>query len=137
MPREFPRSRRVGEAIQRILSEALAARIRDPRLSGVTITQVEVSRDLAVARVFYAVLGRDSSAGEVAAGLHAAQGFFRSAVARELRVRKVPELRFRHDDAIARAQSLDQLIRQAVEADSAAKPEPTTVDDEQRLDHDR
>ncbi|GIK34135.1 MAG: ribosome-binding factor A [Gammaproteobacteria bacterium] len=136
MPREFPRSRRVGEAIQRILSEALAARIRDPRLSGVTITQVEVSRDLAVARVFYAVLGGSTPAGEVAAGLHAAQGFFRSAVARELRVRKVPELRFRHDDAIARAQSLDQLIRTAVDTDSAARPEPA-VDDEQRLDHER
>lgn len=136
MAREFPRSRRVGEAIQRILAEALAARIRDPRLSGVTVTQVEVSRDLAVARVFYAVLSGDTPAGEIAAGLQAAQGFLRTSVARELRVRKVPELRFLHDDALARAQSLDSLIQQAVAADSAPKAEPAS-DPGHLLDHDR
>lgn len=136
MPREFPRSRRVGEAIQRILGEALAARIRDPRLIGVTITQVEVSRDLSVARVFYAVLGRDAPPDEIEAGLRAAHGFLRSAIARELRVRKVPELRFRHDDALAKAQSLDRLIEQAVALSSPGKTEQVSNAGHQ-ADHDQ
>lgn len=121
MPREFPRSRRVEEAIQRILSEALAGSIRDPRLAGVTVTQVEVSRDLAVARIYYAVLGGEASAPEIAKGLEAASGFLRSAVARELRVRKVPELRFRPDEALARARSLEALIDRAMGAKATSE----------------
>ncbi|MCC7329836.1 MAG: 30S ribosome-binding factor RbfA [Gammaproteobacteria bacterium] len=122
MPREFPRSRRVEEAIQRILSEALAASARDPRLAGVTVTQVEVSRDLAVARVYYAVLGGAAPPEDTAAGLQAASGFLRSRVARELQVRKVPELRFRPDDALARARSLEDLIQKAVDSDAGRPP---------------
>jgi ribosome-binding factor A len=130
MPREFLRSRRVEEAIQRILSEALAGKIRDPRLAGVTVTQVEVSRDLSLARVYYAVLGGDAASDAIAAGLQAASGFLRSAVARELRVRKVPELRFHHDEALARARSLEDLIGRAVAGDAAAASAGSGTGDE-------
>ncbi len=129
MPREFLRSRRVEEAIQRILSEALAGRIRDPRLAGVTVTEVEASRDLAVARVYYTVLGGEVPAAEVAAGLQAASGFLRSAVAQELRVRKVPELRFHPDEALARARSLEDLIGQAMAGEDQPGPQPANPED--------
>jgi ribosome-binding factor A len=114
MPREFPRSRRVEEAIQRILSEAIAGRVRDPRLSGVIVTNVSVSRDLSVARVYYSLLSGELPGPEIGKGLQAASGFLRTALAGELRVRHVPELRFYPDEALARSRSLEALIEQAV-----------------------
>lgn len=120
MPREFPRSRRVEEAIQRILSEVLASKARDPRLASVTITEVSVSRDLSVARVYYSLLSGDPISPEIGDALGAASGFLRSRLAGELRVRHVPELRFFPDEALARARSLEQLIDRAVKADRAS-----------------
>lgn len=120
MPREFPRSRRIEEAIQRTLSEALAGRTRDPRLAGVTITTVSVSRDLSVARVHFALLTGEPVSDEILAALRAAAGFFRSTVARELRTRTTPELRFFPDEALARGRALESLIGTAVGRDKAA-----------------
>lgn len=121
MPREFPRSRRVEEAIQRILSEALGGRVRDPRLSGVTVTHVSVSRDLSIARVYFALLSGEAPGPEVAAALRAAAGYLRTLVAAELRLRQVPELRFQADEALARARSLEALIEGAIAADGAGR----------------
>ena len=69
MPREFPRSRRMEEAIQRILSQALSGKARDPRLEGVIITDVTVSRDLSVAKVYYAVLSGEPANPDLATAL--------------------------------------------------------------------
>ena len=124
MPREFPRSRRVEQAIQRILSEALAGRVRDPRLSDVTITDVRVSRDLSVARVYYTTLGDKPVRDGVADAFKAAMGFLRSGVARELRVRHVPELRFMPDEALARARSLEALIDRSMGRGQSAENGP-------------
>ncbi len=120
MPREFPRSRRIEEAIQRTLSEALSGRTRDPRLAGVTITNVSVSRDLSVARVYFALLSGEPVSDEILAALRAAAGFFRSTVARELRTRTTPELRFFPDEALARGRALESLIGTAVGSDRTA-----------------
>ena len=121
MPREFPRSRRVEQAIQRILSEALAGKVRDPRLSDVTITNVRVSRDLSVATVFYTTLGEQPVPAGVAEAFKAAMGYLRSGVARELRVRHVPELRFIPDEGLARARSLEDLIELAMEREGPSQ----------------
>lgn len=124
MPREFPRSRRVEEAIQRILSEALAGKTRDPRLSGISITHVRVSRDISVATAYYALLSGAQPGPEIADALRVATGFFRSLVAQELRVRHVPELRFLPDEALARGRALEDLIAKA-----ARDLPPATGDD--------
>ena len=130
MPREFLRSRRLEEAIQRILGEALAGKARDPRLSGVVITDVEVSRDLGVARVYYTLLSGKPPPVDLAPALRSAAGFLRSTLARELRIRRIPELRFLHDVALERGRSLESLIEQAVAGpptaapDTSAPPEP-------------
>lgn len=123
MPREFLRSRRVEEAIQRTLGEALAGKTRDPRLSGVMITAVQVSRDISFARVFYTLLSGEKPGPEIGEGLRAATGFFRTIVAQELRVRHVPELRFQEDEALARGRSLEDLIHRAVHGDATAGDE--------------
>lgn len=124
MPREFTRSRRIEEAIQRILGQALAAKARDPRLSGLIITDVRVTRDLSVARVYYTRLAGPAVDADTAAALHSAMGFLRSTLAGELRIRQVPELRFFPDEALARGQSMDELLARAM----AGTQGPASVD---------
>ena len=120
MPREFPRSRRVEEAIQRILSQALSGKARDPRLEGVIITDVSVSRDLSVAKVYYTLLSGEPANADLETAFRSATGFLRSSLARELRVRQVPELRFFPDDALERSRSLEDLIDKAMATDRGA-----------------
>ena len=120
MPREFPRSRRVEEAIQRILSEALSSKARDPRLADIIITDVSVSRDLSVATVYYSLLSGEPARPELGEAVRIAAGFLRSSLARELRVRHVPELRFFPDEALARGRALANLIDRAVAGDRDA-----------------
>ncbi len=120
MPREFPRSRRLEEAIQRILGEALSDRVRDPRLRGVVITDVQVSRDLGVARVYFTLLSGEAVTPELGVALQSANGFLRSSLAKELRIRRVPELRFCVDEALTQSRSLEALI-EGVTADEEAR----------------
>jgi len=127
--REFSRSRRVEEQIQRLLSEAMRAQVRDPRVGGVVITEVRASRDLGVAWIHYTLLGTDANPGagtleDAQAGLDRAAGFLRSQLARELSTRTVPELRFRYDEAAQRGRELDRLIDTAVASDAAGSGSP-------------
>ncbi len=129
MAREFARSRRVEEQIQRLLSDVMRAELRDPRVAGVVITEVRASRDLGVAWIEYTLLGTDASPApevlaDVQAGLDRAAGFLRSQLARELATRTVPELRFRYDEAARRARDLERLIDTAVAGDAAATGTP-------------
>ncbi len=117
MPKEFPRSRRLEEAIQRILGEALAGKARDPRLEGLVITEVSVTRDLRLAKVYYSRLSGEQAEAHIEAGLRSAAGFLRSALAKEMRMKRIPELRFCRDETLARSRSLEELIDRAVSAD--------------------
>jgi ribosome-binding factor A len=114
MPREYPRSRRVAEQIQRVLAEAIRTGVRDPRVAGVVITEVRVARDLASAQVFYTRLDGPVDDPAVAAGLASAGGFLRSRLAGVLATRTVPELRFRRDETMEYGRRLDALIDAAV-----------------------
>jgi ribosome-binding factor A len=118
MPKEYPRSRRVAEQIQRVLAEAIRTEIRDPRVAGVVITDVRVARDLATAQVFYTRLDGAAEDPAVAAGLASAAGFLRSRLAGVLATRTVPELRFRRDDTVEYGRRLDALIDAAVGKES-------------------
>jgi ribosome-binding factor A len=125
MAREYPRSRRVEEQIQRILSDLIRTEVRDPRVRGVVITEVRVSRDLGVAWVYYSVLAADQQADPgLQAGLEHSAGFLRSRLARELSTRTVPDIRFRFDEAGERSRHLEQLIDHAVRRDTAAVADP-------------
>lgn len=123
MAREFARSRRVEEQIQRLLADAMRSQLRDPRVSGVVITEVRASRDLGVAWVHYSLIGAETrpsaeALAGVQAGLDRAAGFLRSHLARELSTRTVPELRFRYDEAAQRGRDLEHLIDTAVARDA-------------------
>jgi ribosome-binding factor A len=113
MPRESARKHRVAAEIQRLLNELLLTEVKDPRLSGARVSEVEVSGDLGLATVYFNTLVLDEDPAPIKEGFEQARGFFRSQVAKALQLRRVPELRFRHDTSARRAVELSQLIDDA------------------------
>lgn len=117
MSRDFTRSRRIEEQIQRVLSDMFRARINDPRLRLLVISAVKVSRDISVAWVYFSVLDKDQSVQEIEDALSAATGFLRAGLAKELTIRRVPELRFKFED-VDKGMALERLIDKAVGKDN-------------------
>ncbi len=118
MGKEFSRSRRVGEQIQRELAELLQRELNDPRLGMVTVSAVEVSRDLSVAKVYFTVLTPGHDVQQTLKGLNHASGFLRRELGRRMMLRVVPELRFQFDSSIEHGSHLSALIDKAVSEDS-------------------
>ncbi|HJP39994.1 MAG: 30S ribosome-binding factor RbfA [Gammaproteobacteria bacterium] len=118
MSRDFPRSRRIEDQIQRILNDVVRVQVRDPRLRGAMITAVKVSRDLGVAWVYYTAFDPGHSRDELDDAFRSALKFLRSQLASQLTVKHVPELRFRYDDLSETSQAMDQLIDDAVSNDA-------------------
>lgn len=120
MPREFARHQRLGNQVLRTLSELIRFETKDPRLAQVSLTDVELSRDLSVARVYFSLIDPSEDPEEAAEGLERASGFLRGRLGRAIKVRHVPELRFMHDDSAAEAVRLGRLIDTAVDDDQHA-----------------
>lgn len=118
MPRDFPRSRRIAEQIQRELSDIVRVELKDPRIGMITLTDVEVTADGEHAKVFFTALGDPSRVDQAAEGLQHAAGYLRSQLARRLTVRVVPHLQFKYDPSVERGARLSQLIDQAVAEDA-------------------
>lgn len=110
MPREFARHQRLGAQIMRTLSELLRYEVKDPRLQEVSLTAVDLSRDLSLAKVYFSLLNPDDSAEDALEGLEQAAGFLRAKLGRALSVRHVPELRFAHDDSAEHGMKISELI---------------------------
>jgi ribosome-binding factor A len=119
MGKEYSRTERVADYLQRELAGLIQHEIRDPRIGMVSITGVSVSRDLGHAKVYYTALDSDSSeeAAETTEALNRAAGFLRSALSRDSSMRSVPQLRFYFDSSVGRGRHLEELIRQAADAD--------------------
>ncbi len=113
MPREFSRNQRLGNQVLRTLNEVLRFETKDPRLELVSLTSVDLSRDLSVAEVFFSMLDPNGDPAPVKEGLDRASGFLRSRLGREIKIRHVPELRFIHDDSAAEGQRISDLIDRA------------------------
>ena len=118
MPKDYPRTRRIADQIQRELADIIRIELKDPRVGMITLTDVEVSQDHAHARVFFTVLGDTPRAQAVEEALQHASGFLRSQLARRMRLRTVPQLQFKYDTSVARGARLSQLIDEAVASDS-------------------
>ena len=101
---------RLNEQIKREISEILRLQVRDPRVGSVTVTRVEVSGDLWVARVFVRVTGSDEDLAETMNGLDAAAPFVRRTLGSALHIRRVPELQFRHDQALDHAMRIEEIL---------------------------
>jgi ribosome-binding factor A len=103
------RMRRVDESLRQVLSEALLE-LKDPRIGFVTVTGVETSPDLRHARVFVSVLGSERRRNATLAGLAAAHGVLQSRLARELRLKRTPQLTFEYDPSVERGVRMTRLI---------------------------
>jgi ribosome-binding factor A len=103
------RMRRVNESVREVISEALGE-LKDPRIGFVTVTGVETSPDLRHARVFVSVLGSEAKRTRTLAGLTAAHGVLQARLARELRMKRTPQLAFEYDPTVERGVRMTQLI---------------------------
>lgn len=117
MPREFSRTRRVSEQIQRELSVLIQEEIQDPRLGLVSVSGVDISRDLAHAKVYFSTLGDSGKARESLQVLAGATGFLRHMLGKRLALRAVPQLHFHIDASLQEGARLSALIDAAVQAD--------------------
>jgi ribosome-binding factor A len=124
MPREFSRSQRMAEQVRRELAEIVQDELKDPRLGFLSFTEVRMSRDLSHAVVYCSVFqaDQDSSDGNTAQDsidvLNRAVGFIRKSIARRIRARIVPTLKFVIDESVTRGAAMDDLIRDAIDSDN-------------------
>lgn len=119
MAKEFSRSDRVAEQIQRELADLLQFEIKDPRVGMVTITEVEVSGDMSHAKIYYSAA---EGTKELQKGLEKSSGFLRTQLAKRLLLRTVPQLHFVYDASIDRGMKLSKLIDEALAPEAPSKP---------------
>ena len=105
------RPERLAQSMKREIAEILEHQLNDPRLGFVTITEVDVARDLRTARVYVSVLETGEARERALAALRSATGFVRHQLAPRLDLREIPELRFIHDASIERGARVEELLR--------------------------
>ena len=125
MPKDFSRTSRLGEQIQRELATMIQFDMKDPRLGMVTLNQVRVAKDLGYADIYFTVMGARGETDEeirhqTESILNDAAGYLRSELARILTIRVTPALRFHYDETLDRGHRLTGLIRQARASDQRA-----------------
>jgi len=101
----------VAERIRNDLAEVLQRSTSDPRLVGLTVTDVEVDRELAFATIFVTALEGEERRAEILAGLRHASGFLRTSLAQRISLRSFPQLRFRWDDSFEQGTRIDALLK--------------------------
>ncbi|GEN27743.1 ribosome-binding factor A [Halovibrio variabilis] len=119
--REFKRTDRVADQLQKELAVLIQREVKDPRLGMVTVSGVTVSRDLGYSDVYVTLLGEQEPERikENLQVLKRSSGFLRSQIAKRIKLRHVPELRFHFDESVVRGQQLSSLIDEAVTTDRA------------------
>jgi ribosome-binding factor A len=116
MPRDFKRSERVAGQMRRDLARLIQQEIKDPEVGFVSLSDVEVTRDLSHAKVFITVFDPEKAQTSLKA-LQRASSFLRRRLGQELRLRHVPELHFLHDDSVEKGSHIDKLIEKALHSD--------------------
>jgi ribosome-binding factor A len=131
------RPQRLAEGIREEVARIVASDLKDPRLGFVTITRVEVTHDLGLARVLVGVLGDETERERTMTALQRATGFVRREIGRRMRIRVVPEIEFRYDKGIEATDRVARLLQEQASA-GAGRPEASgdphaesTVDDEE------
>jgi ribosome-binding factor A len=129
LPREFTRSERVAGSLRRELAQLIQKELKDPDVGFIGLSDVEVTRDLAHAKVYVTVFETEKAAASLKA-LKRAAGFLRSRLGQEMRIRSVPELHFHHDASVETGARMDSLIEEAVASDRehSQKDENSTGD---------
>jgi ribosome-binding factor A len=121
MAKDYSRTQRIGDQMQRELAQLIRREVKDPRLGLVTITAVEVSRDVGHAKIFITVMAAEDAVDNVTQSLKVlndAAGFLRMQLGRAMKLRSVPQLHFHYDESVLRGAHLSALIERAVAEDS-------------------
>ncbi|UTW09282.1 30S ribosome-binding factor RbfA [Pseudomonas benzenivorans] len=121
MAKDYSRTQRIGDQMQRELAQLIRREVKDPRLGLVTITAVEVSRDVGHAKIFITVMAAEDGVDHVTQSLKVlndAGGFLRMQLGKAMKLRSVPQLRFHYDESVSRGAHLSALIDRAVAEDS-------------------
>jgi len=122
---------RVADQIRGELAQLLAREVHDPGLGFVTLTRVHVSPDIQLARVFYTVLGDGTARRNSARALDRASAFLRRQIGARLRLKRVPELKFQYDEAVAGQDRIEQLLNEIHAADRQRTGDPESGDSDQ------
>ena len=118
------RLRRISDRMREELSEMLIYEVKDPRLSGVSITDVNIDRELAYADIYFSAVEGSERAEEILSGFKSASGFLRSELSHRVELRIFPRLRFHWDPTLERAETIERLITSLhEESNSDATPE--------------
>lgn len=118
MAKDYSRTDRVGEQYQREIAMIIQREIKDPRLSMATVSAIEVSRDLAYAKVFVTFFEEDPDKLKQSLKiLNDAAGFIRSLMGKRVRARIMPELRFMHDPSLNEGIRMSRLVDEAIRND--------------------
>ncbi len=127
---------RLNEQLKRELAMLIRTDVRDPRVGVVTVTAVDVTNDLSLARVFVRAMGNESEIVEALEGLNAAAPFLRAALGKELTIRRIPELRFQRDKSLEHAMRIEEILSDVLPEDEpegapesdGGEPEPGADD---------
>jgi ribosome-binding factor A len=122
----FARADRVAHLIQQLLAELLRRDISDPRLQSATITEVKVTRDLRVARVYFAAAGGAAASADVARGFERASGFIKRSLGPRLGLRYMPEIEFFYDESFDRGARIDRLLKSVQPPEEGPDPNDET-----------
>lgn len=117
MPKDFSRSQRVVEQIQRELAELIRTEVKDPRVGFITLTGVEITPDYAHAKVFFTSMTGEESVPGILVGLRRASGFLRRELGRKVRIHTTPELHFVYDKSVEEGSRMSRLIDEVVRED--------------------
>jgi len=122
MAKEYNRTDRVADYLRKEIAGLIQFEMRDPRVAMVSLTDVQVSRDLGYAKVFFTVLGKDTEeeAKDTLEALNRAAGFMRTQLSKDSNMRMVPQLRFMFDTSVGRGRYMEDLIERAVAAERPA-----------------
>lgn len=111
------RATRVGEQMKKELSDIIGRKMKDPRIGFVTVTDVRVTGDLQIAKVYISVLGGEEQRENTLKGLAKAKGFIRSEIGQRIRLRKTPEIQFEFDESIDYGNRIETLIHEINDSD--------------------
>lgn len=124
------RMKRINDRIKQVLSVVLISKIDDPRLAGVSVTDVKVDRELDYANIYVSSLNGEKSSREVIAGLNHARGYLKHEIAQEVELRVMPRLRFFWDPTPERADRIDTLLAKLSEEDEKMDDMEELISDE-------
>jgi ribosome-binding factor A len=122
--RSFNRAERVSGQVQRVLSDLILKSIHDPRLARATITGVAMSRDLRIAKIYFAAHGGNRDEQDLAAGFASAKGYIKRELAKELGLRYMPELKFFYDASFDYGAHIDRVLKDIKTEDERNYPTP-------------